>query len=268
MQEPSQPYELFAIKYARHDRPASQNFLNPPDPHDAPYPIDYFVWVARNAERTVLIDTGFDQKAADDRGRTLLRCPAESLKLIGVDAAEITDVVITHMHYDHGGNLDKFPKATFHIQDLELSYITGRYMRHEVLRSSYNIEDVCHLVRDVYQDRVEFHQGDDRLFPGLTLHHVGGHTQGLQFVRAWTARGWVVLASDAMHLYANWQDGNPFPVVLHVGDMLEGHRRVAQLAETPDHVVPGHDPLVLEKYPPVSEDLRGIVHRVDLAPTA
>lgn len=260
-------YKLYAIKYATHDRPQRQNFLVPPDPHDAPYPIDYFVWACVSENRTVIIDTGFDQAAADARGRTLFRCPAESLNLIGIDPAEVEDVVITHMHYDHGGNLGKFPNATFHIQDSEMSYITGRYMRYGVLRSSYNPDDVCDLVRNLYKDRVEFHDGDGELFPGLSLHHVGGHTHGMMFVRAFTERGWVVLASDAMHLYANWQHQNPFPTVLHIGDMLEGHKKVAKLAETPDHVVPGHDPLVMEYYPAASEDLEGIVVRVDLAPT-
>ncbi len=262
----SEPYRLYAIKYATHDRPRSMNFMRPPDPHDAPYPIDYFVWVCRSETRTVVIDTGFDQAAADARGRTLHRCPAESLKLVDVEPDEVEDVVITHMHYDHGGNLDKFPRATFHIQDLEMSYVTGRHMKYEILRSSYNVDDVTHLVRKLYNNRVTFHTGDEDLFPGLTLHHVGGHTQGMQFVRAWTERGWVVLASDAMHLYDNWVHQNPFPVVLHIGDMLEGHKKVARLADSPDHVVPGHDPKVMDLYPPPSDDLQGIVARVDLPP--
>ncbi|MEK9673273.1 MAG: N-acyl homoserine lactonase family protein [Rhodospirillaceae bacterium] len=263
----TETYILYALKYATHDRPQRQNFLNPPDPHDAPYPIDYFIWACVSENRTVVIDTGFDQAAADARGRTLFRCPAESLKLIGIDPAEVKDVIITHMHYDHGGNLDKFPKATFHIQDLEMSYVTGRYMRHKALRSSYNVDDVCGLVRSLYKDRVEFHMGDGELFPGLSLHHVGGHTQGMMFVRAMTARGWVVLASDSMHLYANWRDKNPFPTVLHIGDMMEGHRKVERLAETPDHVVPGHDPLVMKIYPAAAKELDGIAVRLDLAPT-
>ena len=262
----TETYKLYAVKYGTHPRPQSQNFLQPPDPHDAPYPIDYYVWACVSENRTVVVDTGFDADAARERGRTMYRCPTEGLKLIGVDAAEVTDVVITHMHYDHGGNLEKFPNATFHIQDQEMSYVTGRYMRYPVLRNSFNPDDVCHLVKELYKDRVEFHNGDEELFPGLTLHHVGGHTQGMQFVRAWTERGWVVLASDSMHLYANWIHKNPFPTVLHIGDMLEGHKQVARLADGPEHVIPGHDPMVMEIYPPVSEELKDIAVRVDLPP--
>ena len=75
-----------------------------------------------------------------------------------------------------------------------------------------------------------------------------------------------MLASDAMHLYANWLDKNPYPTVVHIGDMLEGHKKVERLADSRDHVVPGHDPRVMDIYPPASDDLQGIVARVDLAP--
>ena len=105
-------YKLYAIKYGTHDpRPASQNFMNPPDPHDAPYPIDYFVWACVSENHTVVVDTGFNEHSGGRRGRTMFRCPVDSLRLIGIDPDEVTDVVVTHMHYDHGGNLDKFPKA-------------------------------------------------------------------------------------------------------------------------------------------------------------
>jgi glyoxylase-like metal-dependent hydrolase (beta-lactamase superfamily II) len=100
----------------------------------------------------------------------------------------------------------------------------------------------------------------------LSVHHVGGHTAGLQCVRVWTARGWVVLASDASHLYANHEQGRPYPIVYNVGDMLEGFRTLQALADSPAHVIPGHDPLVLERYPAAAPALEGIVARVDVAP--
>ena len=79
--------------------------------------------------------------------------------------------------------------------------------------------------------------------------HIGGHTAGLQAVRVHTRRGWVVLASDAAHYYANLHRESPFPIIFHVGHMLDGYRKLLKLAETPDHLVPGHDPLVRTRYP-------------------
>ena len=113
---------------------------------------------------------------------------------------------------------------------------------------------------------MQFHDGVDELAPGLTVHHVGGHTMGLQVARVWTRRGWVVLASDASHFYANMEQGRPFPIVYNVADMLDGHKQLYRLASSPDHVIPGHDPLVLKRYPAPRPGLEGIVARLDADP--
>jgi glyoxylase-like metal-dependent hydrolase (beta-lactamase superfamily II) len=86
---------------------------------------------------------------------------------------------------------------------------------------------------------------------------------GLQAVRVRTRRGWVVLASDASHFYAHLEQERPFPIVWSVADMVEGYRRLRELADSPAHIIPGHDPLVLERYPAPSRDMEGIVVRLD-----
>jgi glyoxylase-like metal-dependent hydrolase (beta-lactamase superfamily II) len=255
-------YEVYAIKYAHHERRASENFIGG-DPHDAPMPLDYFVWLVRGAGREIVVDTGFSAAMAEKRGRRHLRCPTEGLRMIGTDAATIRDVVITHLHYDHVGNFDLFPAATLHVQDLEMRYATGRYMGDACFRGAFEVEDVVGMVRRVYEGRVRFHDGDAELCPGISLHLIGGHTMGLQAVRVATRRGAVVLASDASHFYANMEQARPFPIVWSVADMVDGYRRLRSLAESPAHVIPGHDPLVLERYPAVSKELEGIAVRLD-----
>ena len=246
-------YEIIALRYATHDRPASENFLYPPgageDPHDYPMPIDYFVWVIRNSERTIIVDTGFDYPAARARGRTLLTHPVDALREIGIDPEQVGDVVITHLHYDHAGNLGAFPSARFHLQDSEMIYATGRCMCHPRLRYPFEIEDVVAMVRRVYAGRVNFVDGDDEIAPGISLHHVPGHTRGLQCVRVETARGPVVLASDAAHFYANMERQNPFPILVDLAAMMESWRKLARLAGDQLRIVPGHDPLVMQRYP-------------------
>jgi glyoxylase-like metal-dependent hydrolase (beta-lactamase superfamily II) len=255
-------YEVYAIKYARHMRRASENFIGS-DLHDGPMPLDYFVWLLRGQGREIVVDTGFSAAMARKRAREHLRCPTEGLRLLDVDAREVKDVVVTHLHYDHVGNFDLFPAATFHVQDLEMRYATGRYMCHECFRGAFEVEDVVGMVRRVYEGRVCFHDGDAELGPGISLHLIGGHTLGLQVVRVQTRRGAVVLASDASHLYANMEQARPFPIVWSVADMVEGYRRLRELAQSPGHIIPGHDPLVMERYPTPSEEMRGIVVRLD-----
>ncbi|MFQ5763649.1 MAG: N-acyl homoserine lactonase family protein [Rhodospirillales bacterium] len=258
-------YALYAVKYATHDRTQAANFVDPPDPHEA-MPIDYFVWAAVSKARTFVIDTGFKAETAAKRGRTFLRCPTEGLKLIGVDADAVEDVIVTHFHYDHIGNFDKFPKADFHFQDAEMAFATGRHMLESKHGSSMNVDDVVGMVRHVYGHRVRFHDGDTDLAPGLSLHHIGGHTAGMQSVRVRTKRGLVMVASDAAHLYANLETRNPFPVIFELDKVLAGYDRLDELADSPDHIVPGHDPLVMTRYPPVSEELKGIAVRLDEPP--
>ena len=264
----SETYNLYALKYARHDRDASENFIDPHDPHEGNMPIDYFVWLAVNDKRAVVIDTGFNAEVAAQRGREFLRCPAQSLSLLGVDAATVTDVIITHLHYDHVGNFDLFPNARFHLQDREMQFATGRYMAHKNMRGAFDVEHVVGMVREVYRERVVFHDGDAAPFPGIGLHLIGGHTLGLQSVTVETVRGRVVVASDASHLYHNMWDSNPYPVVFNIGDMMEGHATLRRLAgNDQDLIVPGHDPLVMQYYPAPTPELDGIAVRLDVAPT-
>jgi len=256
------PYEVYAVRYARHERRASANFIGG-DEHDGPMPLDYFVWVVRNEARTFIVDTGFDEAVARSRGRQITQPVGEGLAAIGVATEAVADVIVTHMHYDHAGNHPLFPHARYHLQDAELDYCTGRCMRHQALRHAYDVEDVTQMVRKVFDGRVAFHAGDDEVAPGLSLHHIGGHTRGLQAVRVWTRRGWLVLASDAAHFYANMDEGRPFPIVQDVAAMLEGHRTLRALAGADDLVIPGHDPLVLARFPPASAELAGQAARLD-----
>jgi glyoxylase-like metal-dependent hydrolase (beta-lactamase superfamily II) len=132
---------------------------------------------------------------------------------------------------------------------------------------AFDVEDVIGMVRRVHAVRARFHDGDAELAPGITLHRLRGHTRGLQAVRVHTARGWVVLASDATHFRANLQRRNPFPIVDDVAAMFAGYDRLLALADSSDHVIPGHDPEVLRRWPlhPADPDI-ACLHLAPLRP--
>jgi glyoxylase-like metal-dependent hydrolase (beta-lactamase superfamily II) len=260
-------YEIYAVRYAHHDRQSPENFLGG-DPHDILQPLAYFVWAIVGPRGHFVVDTGFDAAMARKRGRTLLNPIDEGLKAIGLDAGAVEDIIVTHMHYDHTGNHDLFPRARYHLQDDEMAYATGRYLCHGHVRIPFEADDVVAMVRKVFADRVVFHDGTDEIAPGITVHRIGGHSKGLQCVRVKTRRGHVVLASDASHLYAHIDQGRVFPITFCVGDVLEGYTTIKRLAESADHIVPGHDPQVVERYPAAAPGLDGWVVRLDVEPTS
>ena len=235
-------YEIYAVRYAHHDRRASENFYGG-DPHDGPMPLDYFVWAIVGESRTLIFDTGFDEAMAKKRGRDFLRPPRDGLLAIGVDPDTVGDVIISHMHYDHAGNNDLFPNATFHLQDREMAFCTGRCMCHRDVRRSFEESDVTAMVGRVFRGRVQFHDGEGEIAPG---HHRAPcrrpHRRAAVRCGSRPQRGWVVLASDASHFYANFEQMRAYATVYNVGDMLEGFTSLKRLASSPRHVDPGPRP--------------------------
>lgn len=264
-------FELFALRYAEHSgRHAGENFLGASlgarDPHEAGSNLDYFIWLARRGREVVVIDTGFGAEAAVRRGRNLLRTAREALALLGVDSHQVKTVVLTHLHYDHAGSLGDFPQAQFHLQEAEAAHATGPCMCDPVARGVFDVENIVDYIRSLYAGRIIFHQGDQDLGNGITLHAIPGHSAGLQAVSVPTARGRVLIASDATHLYANLARRAPFPILWDEAQLRAGFERLVALAPSVDHIVPGHDPMVMRAYPAVSETLSGVAVRLDVAP--
>lgn len=259
-------YEVYAVRYAHHVRPAAANFVDM-DPHDVgDMPLDYFVWVLKHPDRTIVVDTGFDAGVALRRARAITRPVEDGLQALGVHHEAVADVVLTHLHHDHAGNGALFPHARFHLQDDEMAFATGRCMCHRSLRSAYEAEDVSRMVSRVFAGHVQFHEGTGTIAPGVTVHKVGGHTRGMQVVRVSTRRGAVVLASDASHFYAHMDTGRVFPVLDNLAAVVAGYDLVRGLASSPAHAVPGHDPIVIDRYPAASPATAGWIARLDVEP--
>lgn len=247
-------YRLLTVHYASSpaDRKAQHNFMSAVDFHDVPMPLDFYVWVAISGDRVVLIDSGCDQETCVRRGHTFHRCPTDALRDLGVAPEQVTDVIVTHMHWDHLGNLEKFPNARIHVHKMEMQHATGCAMCHETLRRPYDVEQVCTVLRALYAGRVSFTDETEEILPGIIIRPVGGHAAGLQIVEVATARGQVILASDAMHFYANGLLTNPYPVIVNVLEYMNGLALLKRLAATPDHIIPGHDPKLRERFPAVA----------------
>jgi glyoxylase-like metal-dependent hydrolase (beta-lactamase superfamily II) len=255
------PFQVYAIKYATREARSGEHFYGG-DPHDAPMSMDYYVWAVVSPERTIVVDAGFTAEVAARRGRKYLRCPTEGLEALGIDCARVPYVILTHLHYDHVGNLEKFPEATYVVQEAEMAFWTGRYAGRDHFRTLVEVDDIAYLVRENFEGRLRFVAGSEEIVPGIEVHRTGGHSAGLQVVRVKTARGSVVLASDATHFYANIEQDRPYSIVSDLPRMYGAFDLVHGLADSSAHMVPGHDPLVMERFPAAGKKLEGVAVRI------
>ena len=257
------PWEVFAVKYAdRSARVRGDSFIFD-EAHDVPHPMDYFMWLLRRDGELILVDTGYDEAEAATRDRPILANPARALEPLGVRPEDISQLVVTHLHYDHAGGLQHFPNAHLHLQAAEMAYATGPCMCHDALRMPFTAAHVCEAVTRLYSGKLTFHDGEAEIAEGVTVHRIGGHSRGLQCVRVMTSAGWLVLASDAAHFYENFEARKPFPIVVDLQDMLDGFDTLYRLASAPGLIVPGHDPLVRTRFP---QDIAPHIRRLDRGP--
>ena len=243
------PFQLYAFRYATRAAVRQDHFMTAVAEPDRDMPMDYFVWLATDGLTHVLIDTGFNERVAAARGRTWLHRPADCVTAVGVDPAEIQHIVLTHLHYDHAGTLEDFPGATFHLQEREYQFAVGRGS--DSTRAGFEAADMARLVDLYYEGRLVLQDGSASPLPGLSMHLVGGHTPGLQVVSVRTERGRVVVMSDASHFYEHFERGLSFPHADDAERSIAGFAFIDDLADSREHVVPGHDPLVLARYPAV-----------------
>ena len=264
-------YEISAVRYARQDRRDEAHMFLDGQHGKMIQGLDIFTYALRDTAtgKVWVIDTGMTAPKAIRMGSNydFLCRPNEALAKVGIEAAEVEDVILTHAHFDHVGTLEDYPKARFHIQDIEMIHVTGRDMSHPAFRKAYHPDDIKQLIDLVYAGRMTFHDGDVTLAPGLEFLLIGGHARGQAVLRMHTRRGWVILASDAVHVFDETDHERAFAVFYDLMAMLEGYRRLNRLAGSRDLLVPGHDARVTKAYPAAAPGLEGQVLRLDLPPT-
>jgi glyoxylase-like metal-dependent hydrolase (beta-lactamase superfamily II) len=247
------PYRIYAVRYAHRSCTTSECFYG--DYHASPMAMDYFVWALTNGTETVVVDLGFTEAVGTRRGRQFLRCPSKGLAELGIDCSAVQHVILSHFHYDHVGNYALFPHATFYVQDAEMAFYTGRHASQGAFRHSIEVDDICALVRLNYEGRLAFVDGSREILPGIAVHLVGGHTAGMQIVTVAHARGQAVVASDASHYYRNFAECIPFNTLHDLPRMYAAFAKIRELASSEDLVLPGHDPLVLERLTKVGDGI-------------
>jgi glyoxylase-like metal-dependent hydrolase (beta-lactamase superfamily II) len=239
-------YEVYALKYAERDTTKCQFFYRESS-HDT-LTLHYFVWLIVGGPHPVLVDTGFLEDEARSRQIRNYVSPAAMVERAGFKAADIPVALITHLHYDHWAGHSLFPKAEYWIQRDEVAFWTGPFGGTPAFRGSANVDSLARLVTLNYGQRVKVVEGEREVLPGIRVHRVGGHTAGLQIVSVQTARGTVVLTSDASHFYHNVETRQPVQIITSLPEMLDAFETIHALAGAEKLIVAGHDPQVADRF--------------------
>jgi len=257
MTDPIERHEVFALRYATmHGRRASELYVayRAYGIEDRLLDMACYFWVIRTGSQVMLVDCGWNRDRGLSGGRySRLRIeerdPVELLARLDVDPSAVDHIVVSHMHIDHIGNLDLFPRATMSVARDEFDCWTGPYARHPAIAHSTAAQDVRVLQQLADAGRVQFVDGPEELFPGITVTPVGGHSPGQLIIDVETAAGTVVLASDAVHYHEEIEHNRPFYVYTDILAMFRAYDLLRERASRPNTwFVTGHDPLEMQRF--------------------
>lgn len=249
----AQPYDVYAIRYATIPQFPVSGLIKGAD-QSRKLDIAMMVWLIRGGGRNVLVDTGFyrPQFFKSWKVEDFLR-PDAAVALAGVKPEEITDVILTHSHWDHADGADLFPKAKIWIQKDEYAYYTGDAWQKDGKHGGIDPEDVTFLLRANIEGRLQLVNGDAEILPGIRVHIGGRHTWQSQYVSVAAKPGPVVLASDNLYLYENLDKHLPIAQTFDARSNLAAQDRMKEIVKEVRFIVPGHDPAVFTRFPELSE---------------
>jgi glyoxylase-like metal-dependent hydrolase (beta-lactamase superfamily II) len=244
-------YSIQAVRYADlPDFPVSELVVGAPQGEKID--IAMAVWLIRGGGHNILFDSGFHRESWFKYFpmKNFLR-PDECVKLAGVKPEEVTDVVISHAHWDHMGGIDLFPKATVWIQKAEFRYYTGEAWQAGGNHGGIDPEDAKELVKINTEGRLRLVDGDNQeILPGIRVFTGARHTYSSQYLRV-SGKQPFVLASDNCYLYRNLEkhmSSATFSEADHEAN-IKNQARMIELAGSAERVVPGHDALQFQKFP-------------------
>lgn len=259
-------YEVAAIRYGTREtskRECYYRWDSYGEP-DAPLVMDYFFWVLRTGGEAIVVDTGYHPDVGERRGRTLVCDPVDALRRLGVDPDAVPTVILTHLHYDHSGNLDAFPNAELVVHRRELDFWSGPDAQRAQFAAVIEPDEIARVVAAEREGRLRILDGDGEVAPGISSICVGGHSPGQIVLTIDGDRGPVVLASDAAHYYEELELDRPFEILVDLPAMYAGYETVRRLVaeRSGAALVVGHDPEVMNRFPAVDGDAAGIAVRV------
>jgi glyoxylase-like metal-dependent hydrolase (beta-lactamase superfamily II) len=246
--QPKPAYEIYAIRYATLKDFAVSGLVAGAD-KSRKMDIAMMFWLIKGGGRNILFDCGFYRDQFMRQWHPVdYEKPSLAIQRAGLKPEDITDVIISHIHWDHADGFDLFPKAKIWIQKEELEYYAGEaWQGHR--RTAADPDDILGLVKANTEGKVGLVKGDaQEIFPGIACYIGGKHTWQSQFISVNTASGTVVLASDNVYLNENLEKHLPIAATLDEESNLRAQDRMKQMAASPKLIIAGHDPAVMKDF--------------------
>jgi len=254
-------YKVFAVSYGRSYSKASHVFKGASNYQRVPF--EWLFWVIKGNNKIILVDTGFnDSKLAKRRGIYNYVSPIDRLNQLHISPSEVSDIILTHSHWDHIGSLAAFQHANVWMQKGEYKYMLETVNSGERSSKGIRLSDVKNLNALNYEGRLKLVDGNKSLFPGIEIRYAGGHTPGSQYVIVNALDGLIVLASDNTYMYQNNRKHIPIGKAADHDENMKLIHEMQTIAASPFYIIPGHDPRVMYWFPRISN---GIVQISSLA---
>ena len=223
--------------------------------------IAMMVWVLRGPDnRIVLVDAGFYRdKFMQQWKPASYSKPSDAVQAaLGISPDQVTDIIVTHIHWDHADGVDLFPRAKVWLQRDEYTYHVDDMGKPKAPAIDPDVATMLHILKE--GGRVSLVDGDNQeILPGIRVYTGGKHTYQSQFVGVAARSGTIIVASDNAYLYENLERRLPIAQTLNPASNLSAQARMLMLAASLNRIVPGHDPAVFERFPKVKD---GVV-RID-----
>jgi glyoxylase-like metal-dependent hydrolase (beta-lactamase superfamily II) len=246
-------YEVYAVRFATIAGFPVSSLVAGAD-RERRLDIAMMIWVLKGDGRIAIVDSGFHRERyfRQFSVKDYIK-PSEAIAPLGIKPEEVTDLLLTHMHWDHAGGIDLFPAARIWIQKDEYNYYSGEAWQSDRTHGGIDPDDVVEVVKKNVGGKVTLVRGDDDAsLPGIGFGIGGKHTWASQFITVRTRDRVAVIASDNMYLYENLEKHLPVAQTLDAASNLRTQDRMRGLASEPRLVIPGHDPAVFERFPRVS----------------
>ncbi|MFB9844829.1 N-acyl homoserine lactonase family protein [Mucilaginibacter ginsenosidivorans] len=252
-------YKVYALRYAevRDPTPISVWSLN--GPKDKTVKVDFVIWLIKGSNgKNILVDAGFlsDIPEAKEFNPVNYVRPDSTLMKIGLRPEDITDVILTHPHWDHIDGVGLFPNAHIWIQKDDYNYFIGALPEKPDSNAGYNKRDIVKMQELYSTGKVTLVDGDNKqLIPGITVYTGSRHTYNSQYVGVKTGKDRIILASDNIWIYYSLEHMVPasFGGTLDPAGYVRAMKRMKTLASNPKYIIPGHDARMFTIFPKVAD---------------